>query len=200
MAMRRSGKDTRRRIIEAAYALFYEKGFTRVSVEEIALRAGVTKRTVYVHFGSKDGLLGAALEFSNDLALSQIRVWLDRMTGDADALIDGLFADFARWAAKPRWTGIGITRLAMELADLPGHPGHAIARKHKATVENVFAQELARRGVEDATSRARELVLLLEGANALLLVHRDPAYAQAAARAGRALVRRSTSPAVRTTD
>ncbi len=193
--MRPSGERTRRRIIEAAYALFYAKGFARVSMAEVALRARVTKRTLYVHFGSKDGLLTAALDFSHELALSRIRGWFDRLTGDTDSMIDSLFSDFARWAATPGWMGTGMTRLSMELADMAGHPGHAIARRHKAAVEAAFTHEFARRGVPDADARARDVVLLLEGTNALLLVHRDPAYAEAAARAAQALVKGTLSAA-----
>ena len=54
--------ETRRRILESGYAFFYRQGFNRVGVDEIARAAGVTKRTLYYHFRSKDELLafGAA--------------------------------------------------------------------------------------------------------------------------------------------
>ena len=49
----------RRRILEAAYDLIAEAGFHPVSVDSVAERAGVTRVTVYRHFGSKRGLLEA---------------------------------------------------------------------------------------------------------------------------------------------
>ncbi|TMJ24875.1 MAG: helix-turn-helix transcriptional regulator, partial [Alphaproteobacteria bacterium] len=52
--MPRSGEPTRRRILDAAYKLFRRKGFTRVSMDDIAAATGVTKRTLYHHFTSKD--------------------------------------------------------------------------------------------------------------------------------------------------
>ena len=50
---------TRKRIIEAASKLFYGEGIRAVSVDAVAEKAGVTKRTLYYHFESKDELVAA---------------------------------------------------------------------------------------------------------------------------------------------
>ena len=50
-----------RRILEAARAHFYAHGLERASVDVIASDAGVSKMTVYSHFGSKEGLLEAVV-------------------------------------------------------------------------------------------------------------------------------------------
>jgi AcrR family transcriptional regulator len=186
--MARTAAATRRRILESAYELFYRQGFARVGVDAVAERAGLTKRTLYYHFRSKDALLAAVLEFHHEMALARIGRWSARLSGSVEAMIDALFADLADWAARPRWAGAGFTRLVMELADLPGHPARAIARRHKAAVERWLASELARRGVADAAERARDIALLLEGSMTLLLIHGDRAYAEAAARAAKRLV------------
>ena len=47
-------------ILTCAYRLFHRLGFNRVSMDEIATAAGVTKRTLYFHFRSKDDLMAAA--------------------------------------------------------------------------------------------------------------------------------------------
>jgi AcrR family transcriptional regulator len=185
--MARSAAATKQRIIETAYELFYRQGFARVGVDAVAERAGLTKRTLYYHFPSKDALLAAVLEFHHEMALARIARWSGRLPRDVGAMIDALFADLADWAARPRWAGAGFTRLVMELADLPGHPARAIARRHKAAVETWLAGELEKRGVAEPAARAREVVLLLEGSMALLLIHGDRRYAEAAALAGRRL-------------
>jgi hypothetical protein len=79
----------------------------------------------------------------------------------------------------------------MELADLPGHPARVMARRHKVAVEGWWANALAKARVEKPLARARELVLLMEGATALILIHGDRKYADAAAEAAKALMRRS---------
>ncbi len=44
-------------IIEVARELFHQFGFKKVSMDEIAQKAGVTKKTIYMYFGSKEELL-----------------------------------------------------------------------------------------------------------------------------------------------
>lgn len=57
------GSSGRRGEIEqAALRLFLERGFAATSVREIAGEVGVTVPTLYYHFGSKDGILGALVE------------------------------------------------------------------------------------------------------------------------------------------
>lgn len=185
--MVRSATQTRRQILQTAYELFHRKGFARVGVADVAAQAGVTKRTLYNHFRSKDELLAAVLEFHGELALDRIRSFADGIVAARD-LIAPLFEELARWAGRPRWSGAGFTRLVMELADLPGHPARAIARRHKAAVEAWLAGELARRKVNSATDHAREVMLLLEGAMALMLIHGERGYALDAARAARRLI------------
>lgn len=50
-------KDTKERIRECAIELFKENGFENVTVVQICEAAGITKRTFYYHYNSKDELL-----------------------------------------------------------------------------------------------------------------------------------------------
>jgi AcrR family transcriptional regulator len=181
--------NTRQSILEAAYNLFYRRGFSRVSVDEIADLAKVTKRTLYYHFKSKDELLASMLDFQRELAIAHIRKHEKRYSRDADDVIGILFSELARWSKRRGWAGTGFTRLVMELADLPGHPARAIALRHKAEVENWYAELLSRANVFSPSERARELALLLEGATALILISGDRSYADTAARAAKRLAR-----------
>jgi hypothetical protein len=81
-----------------------------------------------------------------------------------------------------------FTRAVIELADLRGHPARAIARKHKSAVEKWLADELAATGVPSPGERAREVVLLTEGAMVLTLIHGDPGWANSAAQAAKRLL------------
>lgn len=53
---------TRQRILRAAYDLWWEGESEDLTLQQIADRSGVTVQTVIRHFGSKEGLLGAAIE------------------------------------------------------------------------------------------------------------------------------------------
>jgi AcrR family transcriptional regulator len=57
-----SAADTRQRILDAARALYIERGIANTSVQAIAERADVVRGTVINHFGSADGLLEALLD------------------------------------------------------------------------------------------------------------------------------------------
>ena len=196
--MARSAEPTRQRILSAAYALFRQRGYSRVSMDEIASATKVTKRTLYNHFQSKDQLLAVVLEAQNELALAAFKTFGDQLTGSPAAIVDGLFRDLAVWADRPRWAGSGFTRLVIELADLPGHPARAIARRHKALLETHLGDLLKRAGVREAHRRAREIWLLSEGAISLMLVHNDRTYAAVAAEAAKQLLRRSSRGKPRT--
>jgi hypothetical protein len=121
------------------------------------------------------------------LAIERLRAF--PRAGEPGAFIDSFFADLSEWVAKPKWSGGGFTRVVVELADLRGHPARSIARNHKTAVEQWLADGLATGGVSSQRERAREIMLLTEGAMALMLIHGDRSYAQTAARAAK-LVRK----------
>jgi len=185
----RSREETHRRILDAAYALFNAQGFARTNVDEVAVQADVTKRTLYDHVRSKDDLLAEVLEYQSSIALRHTTQWSARTKKDPDGFVLALFEDTARWVSKPGFKGIGFSRVVMELADLPGHPGRKIARRHKTALEGWLADELGFRGVGEARVVARQIQMLLEGATFLALTHGDKTYIQTASDAARVLVR-----------
>lgn len=185
--MRRTAAQTRLHILDAAYGLFWRRGFLRVSMDEIAASAGITKRALYQHFRSKDALMAATLTYSSELALKRLRHF-PRPVTTGDEVIESYFAQLGEWAKKPKYSGGGFTRAVVELADLRGHPARAIARKHKSAVEKWLADALAYTGIPSSGERAREVMLLTEGAMALMLIHGDPGWATSAAQAAKRLL------------
>lgn len=184
-------QDTRNGILDAAYGLFYREGFARVGVDAIAAAAGVTKRTLYYHFESKDELAGAVLRHQHERALGRIQSWAASDSDDPERLVEEIFGKLETWAGDAKWLGSGFTRITMELADLPGHPARAAARRHKAAIEDWLAGRLAELGVAAPAEKARQIKLLLEGCLSLILIHGDTSYAQSAAVAAKAIVART---------
>jgi AcrR family transcriptional regulator len=133
--MARSAIPTRERIISAANALFYNDGIRGVSVDAVAAKAGVTKRTLYYHFRSKDDLVAAYLAGRDQPNLALFRQWFAEKDDGLPAQVERIFRNLARSARHPKWKGCGFLRTSAELANLPGHPAITVGAAHTSGAE-----------------------------------------------------------------
>lgn len=180
--------STRDRLVAAASTLFYAHGIRAIGVDAIAAKAGVTKRTLYYHFASKDELVAAYLAVRDTPNLAAFQKWYEETEGGAAEKVRAVFKGIEEFATHPKWRGCGFLRTPAELADLPGHPAIKLASAHKKRVEAWFAEVLGQAGAANSAMLARQVMVLLDGALADMLVHRDRAYIQAAGQAASSLV------------
>jgi AcrR family transcriptional regulator len=180
---------TRKRLVDAATKLFYAEGIGRVSVDAVAEKAGLTKRTLYYHFKSKDDLIAAYLDGRDQPNIKQMAGWFEAAEGDVERKVEAIFTNLARVAKNPKWKGCGFLRTAAELASMPGHPAVKAGSRHKKNFETWLTGELSGYGVDEPQTLAREIVLLMDGAFSIMLIHRDPDYVEAAGHAAATLVR-----------
>lgn len=113
MAIPKRTERSRILILDAADAAFREKGFAATSVEEIATRAGLTRKTVYNLFVSKDEI---ALQLIARVEAADAP-YRDRIEADEDVfpLLEGVFLGSARWClANP-----SLAKLALAPAERP---------------------------------------------------------------------------------
>ncbi|SIO62241.1 transcriptional regulator, TetR family [Bradyrhizobium erythrophlei] len=192
--MARPETDTRQRIIAAASKLFYSEGIKSVSVDAVAAAAGVTKRTLYYHFDSKDDLIAAYLGGRDQPNLAMFQRWFAESRGGLPARIEAIFRNLARSARHPKWKGCGFLRTSAELANMPGHPAIRIGAAHKKKFESWLRVTFEAEGIAQASRLARQILLLLDGSFAVVLLHRDPSYIETAGEAAASL----TSAAMRT--
>jgi AcrR family transcriptional regulator len=186
--MARSPISTRERIISAASKLFYSDGIKGVSVDAVAEKAGLTKRTLYYHFRSKDDLVAAYLEARDQPNLALFRRWFEEADGALPVKVAAIFTNLARAARHPKWKGCGFLRTSAELANLPGHPAIRIGAAHKKKFEHWLQQTFAAAGIANSAQLARQILLLLDGSFAVVLLHRDPSYMETAGEAAATLV------------
>lgn len=71
-------KSTKEIIAEAAIAMFNERGFEDVSVNEIIEAVSVSKRTFYYHFSSKEAILEEFYKLPADISVSMLALMLDK--------------------------------------------------------------------------------------------------------------------------
>ena len=174
--------STKDRILEAAAKLFYQLGVRAVSVDAIAEKAGVTKRTLYYHFRSKDDLIAAYLEERDQPNLALFQRWFAEAEGGLADKIEAIFRHLAQTARHPRWKGCGFLRTSVELVEFPGHPAMVAGRAHKKRVEDWLCDVVGDR------LTARQIILLMDGAFSTILLQRDPTYMEAAGLAAASLV------------
>ena len=181
--------NTRERILQASAKLFYRDGVRAVSVDAIAEKAGVTKRTLYYHFRSKDDLIAAYLEERDQPNLALFQRWFAEAEGSLAEKIEAIFRQLARSARHPKWKGCGFLRTSVELVEFPGHPAMVAGRIHKKRVEDWLGETLG------DPLLARQIALLMDGAFATVLLQRDPSYLEAAGQAAARLVGSSQASA-----
>lgn len=178
----------RERILKAAAHLFYLEGIRGVSVDAIAERAGVTKKTFYYHFTSKDEVIAAYLVQRDPPNMSAFARWLREAEGPLPERMEAFFGRLAQAGRHPKWKGCGFLRTVAELANLPGHPARQVAAAHKKRVEAWLEGIFHEAGIAAPGALAGQIAVLMDGAFSAMLVHRDPAYARTAGQAARVLV------------
>jgi AcrR family transcriptional regulator len=179
---------TSERIITAASKLFYAEGIRSVSMDAVADKAGVTKRTLYYHFKSKDDLVAAYLSGRDQPNIALFQRWFAETDGALADKTRGIFIHLAQSARHPKWKGCGFLRTTAELANLPGHPAIKIGAAHKKKFERWMQDCFEAEGIGSGLLLARQIMLLLDGAFAVGLLHRDPSYMETAGEAAYSLI------------
>ncbi len=96
---RRDPEATRRALLAAGTALFSERGFDGVSIEDVAGRAGVNKALISYHFRGKRGLYGAILE-STFRAMAERLGAIEQGAGSARETLRGVLSAFEELARE----------------------------------------------------------------------------------------------------
>jgi AcrR family transcriptional regulator len=171
--------DMKERILETADRLFYLRGIRAVGVDTIAAEIGISKRTLYNHFPSKDALISAYLARRFVQARSSEKPPAEQILGTFDSLE-------RRFASKD-FRGCPFVNAVAELgAEDRAVKKIAIAFKESRRVW--FRDLLKQLDVADAEGLATQLTLLVDGSIAQDLVRDDPAMARAAKAAARVLL------------
>ncbi len=153
-----------RRIVAAAEELFYAQGITAVGVDLIAERSGVTKRTLYNQFGSKDRLVTAYLSARDARWRTLVRAEVEAVRGtDPVAAVTAPFTALRVWSRADAERGCAFINALAELPD-PAHPAHRVAAGQKLWLRTLFAELATEAGCRAPAALATRLLVLHEGA------------------------------------
>jgi len=180
MASASEKPDMNERILETADRLFYLRGIRAVGVDTIAAEIGISKRTLYNHFPSKDELISAYLAR---------RLREAKVSGKPPAeQILATFDSLARRFASKDFRGCPFVNAVAELGT-ENRAVRKIAIAFKESRRIWFRDLLMQLGVANADDLATQLQLLVDGSIAQDLVRNDPSMALAAKAAARVLLK-----------
>lgn len=150
------------RLLAAAADLFYRNGIHAVGVDTIAAAAGVTKKTLYDRFGSKDALAVAYLRRRDLLWRDYLERGLAQLPEGSTARVLAIFDLSEQWAHDYSGKGCSATNARGEMGD-PEHPIVVEAMRQKKWMRAVIEQSCRDAGITNAERVANSLTLLYEG-------------------------------------
>jgi AcrR family transcriptional regulator len=148
------------RILEVATRLFYRNGIHAVGVDTIAAESGVTKRTLYDRFGSKDRLVATYLRQRHEVWWEKFERRIARAASPRALVVFDAYLDDSAMVSR----GCAFVNAAAELPR--DHAAYAVVREHKRAVRERLAELVAEDvpDPEEAGRIAEHLFLLVEGA------------------------------------
>lgn len=172
---------TRERLLDAAYRILSEESFSQLSIDRVTERAGLSRRTFFLHFNSKDQLLAEVLGHARPAQAAAYRRWSDQLDPKlgVEERILALVGNLVETIRAPGWHGCCFMRLSAELGDRAGHPVHAVVAEAHRDMERWLEAELGRGSYAQPALAAKQLVILINGMLLMHLVHRDESYSAA---------------------
>jgi AcrR family transcriptional regulator len=149
------GRELKQHIAAVAASLFYAEGINTVGVDRVADTAGVTKRTLYHHFPSKDELVAEALRAAPGVLFPSEGAPLERVRGAFEALTTFL--------TDTAFRGCPYIIFSAELTDR-SHPARQLIQRRIEKRRKWFEARLQEAGARNPAALAEELDVLFDGA------------------------------------
>lgn len=151
----------RERLLDAAQRLTYTQG-TGIGIDALLKEANVARRSLYEHFGGKDGLIAEVLRRST----AEDQAAYERVMGAAgndprDRLL-AIFDWLAEVITEPDFRGCRYLAADLALSD-PDHPAHEITREYRRHVQGLLERELTEFGHPRPAYAADQFLLLIDG-------------------------------------
>jgi AcrR family transcriptional regulator len=155
--------SSRTRLLEAAATLTYRDG-VGIGVEALCKAAGVSKRSLYQLFESKDELLAVSLEERASAYVVRLLPAADDGRSPRERILH-VFEQVESEAGTPDFRGCRYLAIQIELKDQT-HPASRVAHQIKANLTAFFRSEAEQGGASDPDLLARQLSVVFDGASA----------------------------------
>lgn len=166
-------------LIGTARDLFIAQGFHAVGVDTILKKAGISKRTLYKYFRSKEDLILAVIRHYDETFRNYLMREVDARESTAAEQLLVIFDVAEEWFSEANFHGCIAVKAIGEYAE----KNKAIQRSCEEFIRLIgeYMEELAiQAGARDPQRLAGELVLLFEGAIVMAVVSGNPKVARQA--------------------
>lgn len=154
---------TRERLLAAAATLTYRDG-VGIGVDALCKAAGVSKKSLYQLFESKDELLAISLKEGAAAFVAGLLPRAEDGRSPRERILH-VFEQLEAQAAAPGFHGCRYLAVQIELKD-QRHPAARVARRIKRNLLSFFRTEAGHGGAADPELLARQLIVVFDGASA----------------------------------
>jgi AcrR family transcriptional regulator len=151
----------RERLLAAAQDLTYAQGMA-VGVDALLKAANVARRSLYEHFGGKDGLITELLRRTTDADEAWYRDTMQAAGDDPHERVLAVFDALATVVDTPDFRGCRYLAADLALAD-PDHPAHQVTSDYRERLQRLFHAELVALDHPRPDDAAAQLVLVIDG-------------------------------------
>lgn len=150
-------------LINTAIGLFSQHGFHATGIDMIIREAGVSKKTMYTHFHSKEELIYAALKHFDSVFRNSFMKAVESSADTAKGRLLALYDVAEEWFSGNSFYGCVFINVIGEYSDKDS-PIRDISRHYKSMIRDFIFKTAKEAGAQDPRALADALSLVLEGA------------------------------------
>lgn len=151
-----------RAVLDAADALFYERGIAAVGMADVRDASGVSLRRLYRLHPSKRDLVAAWLDDRHRRWLRWFVGTVDRMVAEGTAPLTAPFDAIHEWAMSPGYRGCAFVNAIAETTEIDEGHRRIVARHKRSLIDHVTT--LAGAGGRETPWLPEAIAVLLDGA------------------------------------
>ncbi len=180
----------REQLLKAALELFSLTGYSSVGVDKISEKAGVTKRTLYHHFKSKEELVLAVLRYYDERYRNSFMRSVEEKAENPEERLLALFDVVEEWFYSKKFSGCLFVHAMGEYPE-EGTSIRSVCQESKILTQRYIQGLAEKANLKDAIELSGQLMLLIEGAVTMAQVNNSSFCALSAKKAANVLIQNS---------
>ncbi|BAN48394.1 TetR/AcrR family transcriptional regulator [Metapseudomonas resinovorans] len=182
----KSTSDAREKLLETTEDLIYRNGIQATGMDFLVKESGVSRKTIYKYFGTKDELVAEVLRRRDERWMNWFMTSVERAETPEARLLE-IFSVLKGWFLAEGFRGCAFINTAGETGD-PQDPVRLVAKEHKEKLLEFVRTICQEYGAPDPDALARRFLVLIDGAITVAHVLGDSSSADDALEVARTLL------------